>query len=121
MGKIGKYLFFIIFLPVIFICLLIYIFESSIILSFPYAVMLTYFVFRISFRNDEFWQIKCVCYVGVGIITLVDESKAIQLVAVVAFIEAFDLFFVKCMKPLGLKIDLFLKELSFTIFGYNFI
>lgn len=69
---------------IISIYILVKIFGSTIILTFPYGVMITYFVLRMISRKDNLWLIKFVCYIAVGIITLADESKATSLVAVVA-------------------------------------
>ncbi len=53
--------------------------------------------------------------------TFVDESKATALVAVVAFIEVFDLLFKNLIKPAESKIDRFFEGLSVAIFGYRFV
>lgn len=91
------------------------------IIDIPYGVMITYFVLRMISRKNNFWDIKCVCYFAVGIITFIDESKATSLVAVVAFIEAVDLVFENLMKRPESKIYRFFKGLYVAVFGYRFV
>jgi hypothetical protein len=65
---------------------------------FLLVVLILYLFIRMLSINANLWAIKCVCYFGVGVITLVDGSKAITLVAVIALIESFDLLFVNWLK-----------------------
>lgn len=70
------------------------------------VVMVLYFICRIINRISEqdkkgeknkFWTVKAYCYILVGIVTIVPEAKAptiaTTMLAVIAFIEAFDLLF----------------------------
>lgn len=84
---------------------------------FPLVVLILYLFIRMLSINANLWAIKCVCYFGVGVITLVDESKAITLVAVIALIESFDLLFVNWLKD---KLRTLYKQLHMFLLGYNF-
>jgi len=84
---------------------------------FPLVVLILYLFIRMLSINANLWAIKCVCYFGVGVITLVDGSKAITLVAVIALIESFDLLFVNWLKD---KLCTLYKQLPMFLLGYNF-
>ena len=84
---------------------------------FPLVVLISYLFIRMLSINANLWAIKCVCYFGVGVITLVDGSKAITLVAVIALIESFDLLFVNWLKD---KLCTRYKQLPMFLLGYNF-
>lgn len=117
MGK-NKYIssfIFIIFYIVIFVFFGYY--ESEYIAYYPFVVLVLYLFIRILSSSANLWVIKCVCYFGVGVITLVDESKAITLVAVIALIESFDHLFENWLKR---KLSVFYKWSHIFLWGHNF-